>query len=213
MGTPRSAEKPGRVAAAEPSPALMARSGRRRSDELTPRAGAILDSVARVFADRGSAVSMTEIAARSGVGRATLYRHFPTRDVLMRELQRVAVEDVGHDLRAAKLDALDVAAALDRAVRVVLAVGHHYAVVVREQVPVSRKVADELVRDPIRGVLARAQAEGLLRAECTPEWLEDMFVGLVNAGLEQIVRRGADEDATARTVVAAYLHGAGVRRV
>ena len=39
-----------------------------------------------------------------------------------------------------------------------------------------------------------------------------MFVGLVNAGLEQIVRRGADEDATARTVVAAYLDGAGVRR-
>jgi AcrR family transcriptional regulator len=212
MGTPRSAEKPGRVAAAEPSPALMARSGRRRSDELTPRAGAILDSVARVFADRGSAVSMTEIAARSGVGRATLYRYFPTREVLMRELQVVAVEDVGHGLRAAKLDALAVPAALDRAVRVVLSVGHHYAVVVREQVPVSRKVADELVRDPIRGVLARAQAEGLLRAECTPEWLEDMFVGLVNAGLQQIVRRGADEHATARTVVAAYLDGAGVHR-
>ncbi|HEY8858821.1 MAG TPA: hypothetical protein VIM27_05160, partial [Gaiellales bacterium] len=91
-------------------------------------------------------------------------------------------------------------------------VGHHYAVVVREQVPVSRRVADELVRDPIRGMLARAQSEGLLRAECTPEWLEDMFVGLVNAGLAQIVRRGADKDATARRVVAAYLDGAGARR-
>jgi TetR/AcrR family transcriptional repressor of mexCD-oprJ operon len=211
MGTPRSAEQPGRVAAVEPSPELIAPAGTRRSDELTPRARAILDSVARVFADRGSAVSMTEIAARSGIGRATLYRHFPTRDVLMRELQRVAVEDVGHDLRAANLDALDVPAALERAVRVVLSVGHHYAVVVREQVPVSRKVADELVRDPIRGVLARAQTEGLLRADCSPEWLEDMFVGLVNAGLAQIVRRGADEDATARTVVAAYLDGAGRR--
>lgn len=203
MGTPRSAEKPGRPAAAELP---------RRSDELTPRARGILDSVARVFADRGSAVSMTEIAARSGVGRATLYRYFPTRDVLMRELQRVAVEDVGHDLRAANLDALLVPAALEKAVRVVLSVGHHYAVVVREQVPVSREVADELVRDPIRGVLARAQAEGLLRAECSPAWLEDMFVGLINAGLEQIVRRGASEDATARTVVAAYLGGAGARR-
>jgi TetR/AcrR family transcriptional repressor of mexCD-oprJ operon len=211
MGTPRSAEKPGRAAAAEPSPELLLRDRARRSDELTPRARAILDSVARVFADRGSAVSMTEIARRSGVGRATLYRHFPTREVLMRELQRVAVEDVGHNLRAARLDALDAPAALERAVRVVLSVGHHYAVVVREQVPVSRKAADELVRDPIRGMLARAQSEGLLRAECTPEWLEDMFVGLVNAGLAQIVRRGADEDATARRVVAAYLEGAGVR--
>jgi TetR/AcrR family transcriptional regulator, mexCD-oprJ operon repressor len=188
MASPRSAE-------------LTLEEGTRRSEELTPRARGILDAVARTFADRGSAVSMTEIASRSGVGRATLYRYFPTREVLMRELQRVAVEDVGYDLRAANLPALDVRAA----------VGHHYAIVVREQVPVSRKVADELVRDPIRGVLTRAQAEGLLREECTLAWLEDMFVGLINAGLEQIVRRGADTDATVGMVVAAYLDGAGVR--
>jgi TetR/AcrR family transcriptional regulator, mexCD-oprJ operon repressor len=196
MGTPRSAElRPGGAT--------------RQGDELSPKARGILDSVARVFANRGSAVSMTEIAARSGVGRATLYRYFPTRDVLMVELQRVAVQDVGHGLRAANLDAIDVPAALERAVRVVLSVGHQYAVVVREHVPVSREVADELVRDPIRGVLARGQAEGLLRPDCTPGWLEDMFVGLIDAGLEQIVRRGADMDATARMVVGAYLEGAG----
>jgi TetR/AcrR family transcriptional regulator, mexCD-oprJ operon repressor len=198
MASPRSAE-------------LMLEEGTRRSEELTPRARGILDAVARTFADRGSAVSMTEIASRSGVGRATLYRYFPTREVLMRELQRVAVEDVGYDLRAANLPGLDVRAALEEAVRVVLSVGHHYAIVVREQVPVSRKVADELVRDPIRGVLTRAQAEGLLREECSLAWLEDMFVGLINAGLEQIVRRGADPGATVGVVVAAYLDGAGAR--
>ena len=199
MASPRSAE-------------LVLEEGTRRSEELTPRAREILDAVARMLADRGSAVSMTEIASGSGVGRATLYRYFPTREVLMRELQRVAVEDVGHNLRVANLAALDVRAALERAVRVVLSVGHHYAIVVREQVPVSRKVADELVRDPIRGVLARAQSEGLLREECTLAWLEDMFVGLINAGLAQIVRRGAATDATVHMVVAAYLDGAGARR-
>ena len=59
--------------------------------------------------------------------------------------------------------------------------------------------------------LRRSRAEGLLRGECSLEWLEDMFVGLVQAGLQQIVRRGADLDATARTVVSAYLEGAGTR--
>ena len=191
MGPPRTAE--------------VSSSGER----LSPTARAILDSVARTFAERGSAVSMTEIAARSGVGRATLYRHFPTREVLLAELQRVAVEDVGERLRSADLETLAVPAALEAAVRVVLSVGHAYAVVVREQVPVPRSVADELVRDPIRGVLARGQAEGLLRGECSPTWLEDMFVGLIQAGLQQIVRRGADLDSTARTVVSAYLEGAG----
>jgi TetR/AcrR family transcriptional regulator, mexCD-oprJ operon repressor len=179
--------------------------------ELAPTARAILTSAARTFADRGSAVSMTEIAVRSGVGRATLYRHFPTREVLLQELQRVVVESVGEGLRAAKLETLPAPEAFDRAVRVVLAVGHEYAVVIREQVPVPRDVADRLVRDPIRGMLARGQAEGVLRREASLEWLEDMFIGLVQAGLQQIVRRGADLDATARAVVSAYLEGAGVR--
>jgi AcrR family transcriptional regulator len=179
--------------------------------DLAPTARGILTSAARTFADRGSAVSMTEIAARSGVGRATLYRHFPTREILLQELQRVVVESVGQGLRAAELETLAAPAALDRAVRVVLAVGHEYAVVIREQVPVPRDVADQLVRDPIREMLARGQAEGVLRRECSLEWLEDMFIGLVQAGLQQIVRRGADLDATARAVVSAYLEGAGAR--
>lgn len=179
--------------------------------DLAPTARGILASAARTFADRGSAVSMTEIASRSGVGRATLYRHFPTREILLQELQRVVVESVGERLRAAGLETLSGPDALDRAVRVVLSVGHEYAVVIREQVPVPRDVADRLVRDPIRGMLARGQAEGLLRRECSLEWLEDMFIGLVQAGLQQIVRRGADLDATARAVVSAYLEGAGTR--
>jgi TetR/AcrR family transcriptional regulator, mexCD-oprJ operon repressor len=179
--------------------------------DLALTARGILTSAARTFADRGSAVSMTEIAARSGVGRATLYRHFPTREVLLQELQRVVVESVGQGLRAAELDSLAAPEALDRAVRVVLTVGHEYAVVIREQVPVPRDVADRVVRDPIRGMLARGQAEGVLRREPSLEWLEDMFIGLVQAGLQQIVRRGADFDATARAVVSAYLEGAGAR--
>jgi TetR/AcrR family transcriptional regulator, mexCD-oprJ operon repressor len=179
--------------------------------DLAPTARGILTSAARTFADRGSAVSMTEIAARSGVGRATLYRHFPTREILLQELQGVVVESVGEGLRAAQLDTLAVPDALDRAVRVVLSVGHEYAVVIREQVPVPRDVAERLVRDPIRGMLSRGQTEGVLRGECSLEWLEDMFVGLAQAGLQQIVRRGAELDPTARAVVSAYLRGAGVR--
>ena len=179
--------------------------------DLAPTARGILASAARTFADRGSAVSMTEIAARSGVGRATLYRHFPTREILLQELQRVAVESVGERLRGADLGVLPCAEALDRAVWVVLSVGHEYAVVVHEQVPVPRDVADRLVRDPIRELLARGRDEGILRGECSLAWLEDMFVGLVQAGLQQIVRRGADLDTTARAVVSAYLEGVGTR--
>src|SRR5205085_7341382 len=155
---------------------------------------------------------MTEIATRCGVGRATLYRHFPTREILLAELQRVAVRDVGHALRQAGLEQLEVPAALARAAHVVLAVGHEYAVVVREQVPVPREEADELVREPLRAVLRRGRLDGVLRAECSIDWLEDMFVGLVGAGVQQISRRGAELDVTAAAVVSAFLEGAGAQR-
>jgi TetR/AcrR family transcriptional regulator, mexCD-oprJ operon repressor len=193
-------------------PAPTSAEQRGPNQALAPTARAILDSVARTFAERGSAVSMTEIATRCGVGRATLYRHFPTREILLAELQRVAVRDVGHALRQAGLEQLEVPAALARAAHVVLAVGHEYAVVVREQVPVPREEADELVREPLRAVLRRGRLDGVLRAECSIDWLEDMFVGLVGAGVQQIVRRGAELDVTAAAVVSAFLEGAGAQR-
>jgi AcrR family transcriptional regulator len=36
-----------------------------------------------VFAERGTQASLDDIASRAGVGNATLYRHFPTRDALL----------------------------------------------------------------------------------------------------------------------------------
>ncbi|TQM78854.1 TetR family transcriptional regulator [Saccharothrix saharensis] len=46
----------------------------------------ILDSAREAFAADGLDVSMTEIARRAGVGVATLYRRFPTKEALVREV-------------------------------------------------------------------------------------------------------------------------------
>ncbi|WP_113625496.1 TetR/AcrR family transcriptional regulator [Pectobacterium peruviense] len=45
--------------------------------------------VAKVaFAERGMSASLEDIARTAGVGIGTLYRHFPTRDVLINEIYR-----------------------------------------------------------------------------------------------------------------------------
>ncbi|WP_345564338.1 helix-turn-helix domain-containing protein [Nonomuraea rosea] len=36
-----------------------------------------------VFAERGIEIALDEVARRAGVGIATLYRHFPTREALI----------------------------------------------------------------------------------------------------------------------------------
>jgi AcrR family transcriptional regulator len=52
----------------------------------------ILEAAKEAFTRDGAAASLDEIARRSGVGNATLYRHFPTRDDLIGAVYRNEVE-------------------------------------------------------------------------------------------------------------------------
>ncbi len=52
----------------------------------------ILEVAKEVFTRDGAAASLDDIARRSGVGNATLYRHFPTRDALIEAVYRSEVE-------------------------------------------------------------------------------------------------------------------------
>lgn len=46
----------------------------------------LLDAAAAAFADRGADASLNDIARHAGVGAATLYRHFPSREALLEAL-------------------------------------------------------------------------------------------------------------------------------
>jgi len=49
---------------------------------------AVIDAGRALFAERGVDVSMEEIGRAAGVGKGTLYRHFPTRDHLYAAVSR-----------------------------------------------------------------------------------------------------------------------------
>jgi AcrR family transcriptional regulator len=68
----------------------------------SPTAHDVLTASSQLFAERGYyAVAMEEIAAAVGVGRATLYRHFSTKDKILAELTRRALAEA--ERRAATL--------------------------------------------------------------------------------------------------------------
>jgi AcrR family transcriptional regulator len=52
----------------------------------------ILEVAKEAFARSGANTSLDEIATQAGVGAGTLYRHFPTRDVLLEAVYRTEVE-------------------------------------------------------------------------------------------------------------------------
>ncbi|MBF6176389.1 TetR/AcrR family transcriptional regulator [Nocardia blacklockiae] len=67
-------------------PARPKRADARRNEQ------ALLDAAATVFVDSGVEAPIRDIAARAGVGTATIYRHFPTRADLIVAVYRHQVE-------------------------------------------------------------------------------------------------------------------------
>jgi AcrR family transcriptional regulator len=55
---------------------------RTRVDAVRNRA-LVIAAAAEVFAEKGEAALVPEIAARAGVGKGTVYRCFPTKDHLV----------------------------------------------------------------------------------------------------------------------------------
>jgi AcrR family transcriptional regulator len=69
-----------------PPPARKPRADAKRNRER------LLEVAKKVFTRDGAAASLDDIARRSGIGNATLYRHFPTRDALIEAVYRSEVE-------------------------------------------------------------------------------------------------------------------------
>ena len=78
------------TAGAEPDEELAPAAPNTRSDALISRER-ILRAAAALLGDRR--VSMAEVAAAARVGRSTLYRHFPSRLALERELEQFQAQD------------------------------------------------------------------------------------------------------------------------
>jgi AcrR family transcriptional regulator len=70
----------------ERSPALRADAARNRKR--------IVEAATAVFAERGLDASTAEIAHRAGVGEATLFRRFPTKDALIKAIVQTQLDEV-----------------------------------------------------------------------------------------------------------------------
>ena len=72
----------------------------------------ILDVAEQYFAEHGITGSLDAIAKRAGVGPATLYRHFPTREALLAALLRARDDELVTRREAIRQDEPDTTAAL-----------------------------------------------------------------------------------------------------
>jgi AcrR family transcriptional regulator len=181
------------------------------------RVAAILDAASALFAERDyDAVTMTEIAARSGTAIGSLYRFFPTKELLADALLVRYGERLGHDLselaqRAAALSAAELAAGLcdamlarvsDRAAAVTLAEA-------RSNTGAQRARIRSLMMDHLRAVV------GAANSNLSPGQIEASAKMLL--GLVKVVAANAEwaDDAVlaeTRQLIQLYLAARIVRR-
>ncbi|WP_053227084.1 TetR/AcrR family transcriptional regulator [Solirubrobacter soli] len=176
------------------SPDIPASASEQRSDARRNR-NAVIAAAIGLLAQKTDA-SMQEIAAASGVGRTTVYRHFPAREDLVRALFAVVVEDARASVRAAIGAGESAAEVLRRLGPDIVALGERYRFLEahRELViedPFERPDDEE----PLLAWLRDVHARGELRPELPPEWVYAMINALAVGANDQVVRgrRSVDE--------------------
>jgi TetR/AcrR family transcriptional regulator, mexCD-oprJ operon repressor len=169
-------------------------------------ATAIVEAAAGVLADRGDQASMSDVAAAAGVARATVYRYFPNRDALLEALGRVALEDIGDRLQAARLDEVPVGDGIERSVRALVTVGDGFVVVARDRGRAENAAFEDRIAAPMRDLLARGQREGAIRDDVPAAWLAEALFGLVVNVVGSGPRLGAED--TIAAISSTFLDGA-----
>ncbi|WP_333840422.1 TetR/AcrR family transcriptional regulator [Novosphingobium sp.] len=128
-------------------------------------------SIAReAVAERGADASLRDIARRAGVGLATLYRHFPTREALLEALLRSTLDELAQkaaDLQSSKTS--DEALTLWLRDAVAFVQGYHGVVAVMaaalEDADSALHASCTNLRSAGENLLIQAQADGKARAD------------------------------------------------
>ncbi|GAA2674124.1 MULTISPECIES: TetR/AcrR family transcriptional regulator [Actinosynnema] len=160
---------------------------------------AILDAAARVLAEQGTAVDVREIARLSGVGMGTLYRHFPTKEDLVRTILRREFLAWAATAREAAERAEDPWTALVEFFRQALTgYGRHRAIsecfaLTWSEEPDVEGLGE--LRGVIEGLTGRAQGAGALRGDVTAD---DVLLLLVSLGHAARLTQGGGPEAVDR---------------
>jgi TetR/AcrR family transcriptional regulator, mexCD-oprJ operon repressor len=170
---------------------------------------AILEAAAQLLARRGEAASMSDVAASAGVGRATVYRYFPSREALLHDLAELALTTAGDRLGAAGLANVSVEEGVARAVRVLVGVGDYFIVLERERVRPDAAQLEERLAAPLRALMERGQETGAIRTDVAASWLTEALLALVVSVL--LAQPPLGEEDAAAAITSLFLDGSRAR--
>jgi len=176
---------------------------RRRADAERSVAR-ILDAAVGALGEDQDA-SMSEIARRAGLVRATIYVHFPTREALLEAVTERALAEVATVINAAEPERGQPADALARVVAATWRrLGPYHALIA---INTGTQTHDELhhrhgsLLGTLLPLIERGQAAGEFRTDVPAAWHLAMLMALIHAGSAELqARRVPEADAEAALV-------------
>src|SRR5687767_4490335 len=178
-------------------------SARKRRADADRSVASILDAALEALASDPDS-SMSEIARRAGVVRATIYVHFPSREALLDAVMEYAVGQVVEAMRGAEPQRGEPAEALARVLRATwrqLAQFHGLLAL-----NTARLSVEELHRrhvpmlDQLEPLIERGQKAGVFRKDQPVSWQLAVARSLVHAASAEI-RSGRIKDSEAEAVM------------
>ncbi|MDX3092991.1 helix-turn-helix domain containing protein [Streptomyces sp. ME01-24h] len=143
----------------------------------------VLRDAAGLLSRRATA-SMGEIAEAAGISRATLHRHFPSRDSLVRALGVLGTELTEERLDAARIEEGDPVDAVRRLVAEAVPVSGFLAFLYGENQLYDLAEINEgwaRVDARVAALFRRGQEAGAFRYDLTPAWLVEALYALIAA--------------------------------
>jgi TetR/AcrR family transcriptional repressor of mexCD-oprJ operon len=172
----------------------------------------IIESATTLLAVNPGA-SMAEIAEASGLVRATLYRHFPTRDDLIRAMYAEALDDALKAILSVDPEKGKATDAIARVVDALLIVGDRYRILSEERrgYPELRE-KEQSVGAPLIALVERGQRGGELRDDMPLRWIVAALGSLVNEALRAVGREDVDRAEAGTLVTRTFLESMRPRR-
>ena len=170
----------------------------------------LLDHATRLLIEDPS-IGMGEIAIDSGIGRATLYRHFPTREELLEAIADRAIAETEQVIAASSLEEGPATDALRRLVAAILDIGDRYRFPLAQngtQADAEKKgkEVEERITGRLVGLFERGQP-GEFSTSIPVLWMVSMLGLTVIAATHKDLGGSLPRDRAADVVTESLLHG------
>ena len=172
----------------------------------------LLDAAADALAQNPGA-SMAHVARAAGLARATLYRHFSTRQELLAALRAEALVRATEAIAASDFDEASPLAGIRRAIEGLAALGVRFRAILLNGADLDPAFLHERGRvlAPLYDAVRRGQEAGAIRSDVPAQWVVVAMASMLIAAVRTVPAGTTGDGTVADLVYGTLMQGVATR--